>query len=227
MGKEKEIQYENCQKLGRCFYLKDAPYKIYNSGKRIRMAHFLCECGKEFLGDISKVKLKEITSCGCKHATGQRIIKKPMYLIWRAMKNRCYLKTDLAYKYYGGRGIRVCNEWKNDFQAFYNHVTKLPHYGEEGYSIDRIDNNGNYEPGNIRLADRHTQAVNQRKTTRNKSGYVGVHGQGDKWISNIRVNGPLVYLGWYDSKEEAVNARNNYIIANSLWEYPVQFANIV
>lgn len=83
------------------------------------------------------------------------------------MKDRCFNKNSKGYKNYGGRGITVYDGWIHDFQAFYNYISSLPHFGETGYSIDRIDNDGNYEPGNIRYADRKTQN-NNRRNVRNK-----------------------------------------------------------
>ena len=65
-------------------------------------------------------------------------------------------------------GITVCDEWRNSFDAFYNHVSKLPHYGEEGRSIDRIDNDGNYEVGNVRWATRSEQNSNKRNSKKYK-----------------------------------------------------------
>ena len=63
---------------------------------------------------------------------------------------------------YGGRGITIDKHWKDDFQAFYNDVSKLPHFDEKGYSLDRIDNNGNYELSNVRWATRKEQNNNKR-----------------------------------------------------------------
>ena len=89
--------------------------------------------------------------------------KSNIYYVWSQMKNRCNNPKYKKYCDYGGRGIKVCDEWENSFQAFYEYVSQLPHYGEEGYSIDRINNDGNYEPGNVRWATKLEQRHNQRR----------------------------------------------------------------
>ena len=86
------------------------------------------------------------------------------YKTWIHIKERCYNRNIERYNNYGGRGIKVCPRWKDDFQAFYDDVSKLPHFEEEGYSLDRIDVNGHYEPGNVRWATTREQLNN---TTRN------------------------------------------------------------
>lgn len=83
------------------------------------------------------------------------------YGAWCAMKKRCYLKTNPSYKSYGGRGIVVCNEWIDDFAAFFRHIGPRPSLN---HSLDRIDVNGNYEPGNVRWATAREQACNRRDT---------------------------------------------------------------
>ena len=83
------------------------------------------------------------------------------------MKNRCFNPKSLKYKDYGGRGITVCEEWRNDFIKYYEYVSKLPHFNEKGYSIDRINDNGNYEPGNVRWATAKEQANNTRRNKTN------------------------------------------------------------
>ncbi len=83
----------------------------------------------------------------------------PEYTLWRNIKDRCLNKKNKSYKYYGGRGISICELWVNDFSAFLNDVG--PRRGKH-LSLDRIDNNGNYEPGNVRWATHKTQMNNTR-----------------------------------------------------------------
>lgn len=83
------------------------------------------------------------------------------------MIQRCTNPNNKAWKYYGQRGISVCNEWRNKFQAFFDHVVSLPNYDQKGYSIDRINNDGDYEPDNIKWSTAKEQRNNRRDTRRN------------------------------------------------------------
>jgi hypothetical protein len=82
-----------------------------------------------------------------------------MYRVWQAMITRCCNQNQPGYKNYGGRGIRVCDRWRNSFEAFIEDMGERP---GPGYSLDRIDNDGNYEPGNCRWATRTEQRRNCR-----------------------------------------------------------------
>lgn len=123
-----------------------------------------CECGTERNVIIKNLKSGQSKSCGCvgrkkvidrntKH--NKRFTKT--WRVWQAMKNRCYNKKLPQYHNYGGRGIKVCDEWKNDFTAFYNFIGDIP----ENMSIDRIDNDKDYEPSNVRLATPKQQSQNK------------------------------------------------------------------
>lgn len=84
-----------------------------------------------------------------------------IYRIWQSMKSRCYYKNNKCYSCYGGRGISICSEWISDFNTFANWA--LTHGYKDNLSIDRIDVNGNYEPGNCRWVTMAEQQKNKRK----------------------------------------------------------------
>ena len=132
------------------------------------------------------------------------------------MKHRCYNIKRQEYKDYGARGITVCEEWLDvrNFIAWCD----LTHPNIEGLSLDRIDNDKGYSPENCRWADASTQNINQRKREDNTSGYVGVYWNkgSKKWDAKIGVNSKLVNIGTFPLIENAVQARDNYIIENGL-----------
>jgi hypothetical protein len=130
-----------------------------------------CDCGTERVVDSHNLKKGGSQSCGCiatektsKRSRTHGMSHTTVHIRWMSMIQRCTNPLEAAYPNYGGRGITVCDEWSNEFQAFYDHVSTLPHFGEKGRSLDRIDNDGNYEPGNVRWATRPEQ---QRNTSRN------------------------------------------------------------
>lgn len=127
-----------------------------------------CDCGNQKVCDGRLVRKGEIKSCGClvneyqarrNNAGGK---KNKYYGLWSGIKRRCFSKTDMHYPDYGARGISMAKEWQTDFWAFYEYICSLPHFEEEGTSLDRINNNGNYEPGNVRWATPKQQANNKR-----------------------------------------------------------------
>lgn len=123
-----------------------------------------CSCGnvKEYI--FLLVRQGHTTSCGCLQ-TENRIThgmsKTKIYQTWQSMIGRCYNERDEAYKYYGGRGISVCPQWRESFETFYRDVGPRP---SEEHSLDRYPNNdGDYEPGNTRWALRVEQMGNTRR----------------------------------------------------------------
>ena len=129
---------------------------------------------------------------------------------WSCMKRRCYCEGDANYHNYGGRGIKVCKEWREDFMSFYNWAVRNGYENNKKRgecTLDRIDVNGNYEPSNCRWVDMKTQARNTRKNRYIE--YKGIKHVAAELCEKLNINPYLVYKrlerGW--SVEEAVEKR--------------------
>lgn len=133
-----------------------------------------------------------------------KVTENPNYSVWCEMKRRCTNPNRHNYKYYGGRGIKVCDRWINSFDNFCADMGERP----KGFEIDRIDNSKGYEPSNCRW-------VSHRDNTLNRSAY------GSSKVKNVRFNkgkyeaglrrfGKYIYLGRFDNIIQATNAVRNY-----------------
>lgn len=146
----------------------------------------------------------------------------PIHRMWSYIIGRCEYNKNPSWEYYGHKGVKIHPTWRNDFKAFYDYVTALPEYGKSGMTLDRINSDGDYEPGNLRWANEHLQKANRRKGKDNTTGFVGVTKRGNVYESYIGINKELISFGYFKTIIEAANARNLYIIKNGLWEYPIQ-----
>ncbi len=128
----------------------------------------VCDCGKESNPMATSLLYGLTKSCGCGvHPKTHGLTNTPEHKIWKSMKARCNNPKSPFFKYYGGRGIRVCERWATSFEAFLADMGNRP---DPNLSIDRINNDGNYEPGNCRWATMKEQANNTRRSLKYRTG---------------------------------------------------------
>jgi hypothetical protein len=150
-----------------------------------------------------------------------------IYDIWQRIKTRCFNENNHGFKYYGARGITLDPDWVNNFPAFQQYVMGLPNFNEDnigrnGITLDRYENNGNYEKGNLRWVTMEIQGRNRRKKSGNLTSiYTGVsydksQTRRKRWRARINVNKELITLGRFETELEAKEARDNYITENKL-----------
>lgn len=123
-----------------------------------------CECGGTNTVSTGSLRSQKIISCGCAMVdaiTKHGMHKSSEYTIWGQMKDRCYRAGTSKYGRYGGRGIRVCDAWRESFAAFYRDMGPRP---SKDYTLDRIDNDGDYGPDNCRWTTADVQYRNRRQT---------------------------------------------------------------
>lgn len=134
-----------------------------SDNNRYKYCVFRCECGNYTAKRISNVTNGSTKSCGCR-AGCDKGSGSQLYYAWFSMKGRCYDKKLPGYHRYGGRGITVCKEWLNDINKFKSWAVENGFL--DGLELDRIDNNGNYEPLNCRWV---TSKENSRNTSKNRT----------------------------------------------------------
>jgi hypothetical protein len=148
------------QRFGRWFVIRRPPD---DSKKRARWI-CQCDCGKTAVVISTSLRLGQSRSCGCLHRELLSARLKTHgkshtteYMSWHAMHQRCINDKHIAWEHYGGRGIKVCKRWQ-DFETFLADMGKRP----EGLSLDRINNDGDYEPANCRWSSPKEQSNNRR-----------------------------------------------------------------
>lgn len=161
-----------------------------------------CKCGKIVIVRGCNLNSGIVKSCGCSriiHGCATRGGRTPEFDAWCRIQERCYNKNNDGYALYGGRGISVCERWRSSFEPFLDDMGKRP---SSKHSIDRINNDGNYEPGNCRWATKVEQSNNRRTTVWiEAAGKVRTQTQWSRWLGGSPglVSGRLSW-GWTEEQ---------------------------
>ena len=138
--------------------------QLDSDGSRRKLWICICDCGNKKIARSHDLTSGRVKSCGClKHEAYYKthgLSKTRLFRIWGNMKSRCTNPNVACYKHYGGRGISVCDEWLNDFESFYKWAISNGY--ADNLTLDRIDNDGNYEPSNCRWATVKEQRLNRK-----------------------------------------------------------------
>jgi len=198
-------------KFGRLLVISQQGWKQQSNGKRKPLWLCQCDCGRRTVAQSGNLG-RSTNSCGCIKSEEMRSkltkhgnLNHPIYGSWQAMKQRCYNPKMKAYHNYGGRGITVCDRWLDSFENFLEDMGERP----AGMTLDRINNDGNYEPSNCKWSVRAEQSYNQRKSSLNKSGKTGVQWESrrKKWKATISFNGVKITLGYFTELQQAIDIR--------------------
>ena len=183
------------------------------SGSRHTKWNCKCSCGNEIVAYGTNLKKENhTTSCGCVHKQRTSEARKthgltnsPTYSSWLSMKERCTCVTSKTYPEYGGSGVVICARWLESFENFLEDMGERP----EGTSINRIGSVPLYSKETCEWANRSIQGYDQKMKNTNTSGKTGVCWvkRSGKWSAQITKDYQLHHLGFFDNKEDAIEAR--------------------
>lgn len=175
----------------------------------------ICDCGKSITAIPNEIKNGHVKSCGCLNieTCHKRFFTHGMrhsdeYRTWCKIKERCFNVKDKNYKNYGGRGITMCSEWENSFEQFYKDMGAKP----KGLTIERKNNEGNYEAGNCIWADYFAQAKNRRSSV--FVNIIGVKTNVGDAAKILKIHQGSIYRRSKDKNETYQQATNHFTIAH-------------
>lgn len=187
--------------------------------RKLRLTYWLCSCvcSKSIWVASYNLRKGKTKSCGCKTiqlfketAGTHRKSSHWLYHRWKDIRTRCLNKNCKSYPLYGGRGITICEEWRWGFQSFFTYIENTIGLHQEK-SLDRIDPDKGYEPGNIRWATKSEQLWNLRPKKRK---YKGVFPEKNgSFKAQIACKGKVYYLGLYSTQEDAALAYNKAAVS--------------
>jgi hypothetical protein len=198
---------------------------VLREGQRVgHQRKLMCSCTCGVTKEMFLVVIKAgAQSCGCLQrelaTTHGQSQDNPLYRTWANMKSRCSDPNAKYFPEYGGRGIRVCDEWATSFESFQDWATNSGYVA--GLTLDREENSLGYSPKNCRWVNRTAQQRNRRSQRGSSSQYIGVSfiQRSQRWMAGIKIAGKAINLGVYTTELEAAKARDQYILENNLKDF--------
>lgn len=177
------------QKFGKLTVIKRSENNT-NAGKPKYLCQ--CECGGTTTVDGRDLRRGRTQSCGCnKEKYGSKLLEKKLYAVWSYMRTRVNNLNCKDYPNYGGRGIKICLEWENDFLVFQSWALHNGYRPDSNLTLDRKDNDGNYEPDNCRWVTMLEQARNKRNNVWLE--YDGITLTATEWARKLSVNPSTIH----------------------------------
>lgn len=180
----------NQKRYGRLTIIGEPYTRFPTKTSKERKKYVLCRCD---CGNTKEVMVRSLIdkntkSCGCifiETVSTHRLYKNPLYSVWSAMRERCSNSAISMYYLYGGRGITVCDEWTKDFKPFYDWA--MANGWQKGLQLDRINNDGNYEPSNCRLVTPKINARNRRTTKLNHDSVLKIRTYSNSGLTHKKI----------------------------------------
>lgn len=171
-----------------------------------------CDCGSTSIVDGNRLRTGRVKSCGCTKGINHRMSNHPLYGVWYDMNFRCS-HLNGKNRTYIDKNIKVCDDWRRTPIEFIKWAENNGY--SDGLQLDRIDNDGDYEPKNCRFVSNRENTLNKNSLRRdNKIGYIGVNRRDKKFTSRITRFGKAIHIGTFETPIEAAIARDLYIMTN-------------